>query len=74
MLESEEICTLPICCNQRKPTVNSVCNKLSSPGSNIVISDTNQKNTSFISVFSGFIFTQVTAVSRETGHALQCKG
>jgi len=30
-------------------------------------------NTSFISVFSGFIFTQGTAVSREIGHALQCK-
>jgi hypothetical protein len=30
-------------------------------------------NTSFISVFSGLIFTQGTAVSRETGHALQCK-
>jgi hypothetical protein len=26
----------------------------------------------FISVFSGFIFTQGSAVSRGTGHALQC--
>jgi len=24
-------------------------------------------------VFSGYIFTQGTVVSRETGHALQCK-
>jgi hypothetical protein len=57
--------------------VNSLFNKLSSPvsngHSNIVISDTNHMNTSLISVFSGVIFTQGTAVSRETGHALQCK-
>jgi hypothetical protein len=53
--------------------VNSLCNKLSSPGSNIVISNSNHKNTSFIYVFSGFIFTQGTAISRESGHNLQCK-
>jgi hypothetical protein len=30
-------------------------------------------NTSLIRVFSCYIFTQGTAVCRETGHPLQCK-
>jgi hypothetical protein len=29
-------------------------------------------NDNLISVFSGFIFTQGSAVARGTGHALQC--
>jgi hypothetical protein len=29
-------------------------------------------NDSFVTVFFGFIFTQVSAVGRETGLALQC--
>jgi len=46
-------------------TVNSLCNKLSSSGSKNVISDANHLNSSFISVFSGFIFIWHSCEHRE---------
>jgi hypothetical protein len=49
-----------------------ICYQCSSLCIENVTQDINRMNGSFISVFSGFIFTHSSAVGRGNGHALQC--